>query len=571
MCLATMTTSAQVLWRAVPSANRIGPNEVLTVTFELQNGRSTLFSPPALADWKILRGPEKTMTQGNPKEGLAPTETFVYALQPKHASTCKIPSARVVVNGKIYSTNEMEVQVPEADNEASQGWLANNFRFDAYVLESGKDPYRQITDNLFLRCVVSKKECYEGEALEAEYRLYSRVNLDAQVVKRPVFNGFSTIDMDMGIGTSDYLLEQVNERIFRVYPLRKVQLTPIKSGPLAIDGMEVAANVSFIQNGNGQSDGTMENKSTPIQIPYQLISKPVIVQVKNLPPDSMTDVNPAVGSFQVKIEIDSSRLRKENYAEVDFLIEGNGQWNGVMAPTASIGQGATVEDALLEEWMDSSTVPVSGIRKYRYKVYSDKAGLYQLSLQGFRSFDPSTSTYKSLGDTSVLLLLPAPPSGQITHSEFYIRETGWYALLNKWRWSLAGAGGLILGLFLVFAFRRRQSRKNRSPLKSMVREIPYLDHSTRGQSVNEKEQIKSGKEFNPLLYDSANLEEAVKATRNQAMEYLRLDRPLPAGSDPQQLRQLVELCNHWLYAPEKPDLDMDSLREKWQKATGLNA
>src|SRR6185437_16969534 len=63
------------------------------------------------------------------------------------------------------------------------------------VLRPGENVNDKIRKNLFVKVQVDRNTCYVGEPIVAAYKLYSRVNEEPRLTKRPSLNGFSVYDM----------------------------------------------------------------------------------------------------------------------------------------------------------------------------------------------------------------------------------------------------------------------------------------------------------------------------------------------------------------------------------------
>src|SRR6185436_4607185 len=92
----------------------------------------------------------------------------------------------------------------------------------------------------------SKNSCYVGEPLEVVYKLYSRLNANSQVMKRPSLTGFSVMEMvDSYDGKAE--INKLNGRSYFTNLVRKVQLFPLQEGTYTLDPAEIESVVHFVK------------------------------------------------------------------------------------------------------------------------------------------------------------------------------------------------------------------------------------------------------------------------------------------------------------------------------------
>lgn len=252
--LLPMAGIAQPDWQLLTSANAIASHEQITISYTLVNASGTGVKFPAFKDWDVLSGP-MTTTSTNIINGVKSTaQQYSFQLAPRRTGSCPVPAASIVVNGKTFQTNSLVIEV-------TKGVLGNNspyppnehgFTYDAFVLDSKEDAQEKINRNLLLKTKLSKNTCYEGETIVAEYLLYSRVNLSAELDKRPGFEGFSSIDLPAENPNSEFQYSKENGKVYKLYTLRRVQLTALRSGELKLAPMSISGTVSFLRTHNGQ-------------------------------------------------------------------------------------------------------------------------------------------------------------------------------------------------------------------------------------------------------------------------------------------------------------------------------
>lgn len=412
MLVASHSLQAQVSWQLRSSANVVSMHEQLQVVYSLQDAVTEDFRSPQFSDWEVMSGPISTATTTIDRNGKSILQEFSFILTPKHSGKCIVPSARISVNNKTYESNKLLIEVLAAKPEEKPAQLANGsgFTYDAFVLDSKENAEEKIAKNLFLETKLNKNTCYEGETIVAEYLLYSRLNLTAQLDKRPGFKGFSSIDLPSNIATGDYEYASKAGKVYKVYSLRKVQLTPLQHGELKIDPLELSATVSFLRLKAGQTLSSIDPyfPDKTIEVPYQLTASPTKVLVLPLPEANRPSNGYApVGRFTMKALGPAKEIGAGETGNIEIIIEGMGQWNMMKPPVIQWPAGVTAFEPRIDEQLDSQAVPVKGIRKFHYRFVADSAGTIPISVKGFSYFDPWKEAYASCADTNIAVAIKA--------------------------------------------------------------------------------------------------------------------------------------------------------------------
>src|SRR5262249_39740228 len=127
------------------------------------------------------------------------------------------------------------------------------------ILKPGENVKEKIRKNLFVKIQVDRSTCYVGEPIVATYKLYSRLNAESRVTKRPSLNGFSVYDM-IDPGTDAVSVEKLNGKAFTVHTIGKTKLIPLQAGSIDLDRVEVENTVHFIKGGARQEPRRSGNR-----------------------------------------------------------------------------------------------------------------------------------------------------------------------------------------------------------------------------------------------------------------------------------------------------------------------
>lgn len=400
--------SAQVRFVTTTSAAKIFRNDILEVSYEVQNGSVDNFSQPAFAGWEVIGGPNMSSSTFISNGARTTSISYQFELKPLRAGVFTIPAAKAVVEGKSMQSNTVSVTVSNKDNpnpqpSASSG-LADPFfalppeltpqqnpyeDYDGYILKENENIVEKTKNNLFIAVDVSRKTCYPGEAIKAVYQLYSRVNMDAHITKRPSFSGFSSIDLPDSTNREFEIVTR-NGKQFKVYTIRSVQLYPLQTGMQTLEPAEIEANIQYKKLSNNPYD-----PSTNVAYPYTVKSDPVSVNVVPFPEAGKpVDFNGVTGNFTINASITQKELAKNEAGSVKVEVKGSGNWAMLQTPVIKWPEGIDAYEPTITESLDSQAVPVAGNRVYIFPFSSNKPGRLTIPPVSIQFFNAESKTYQ---------------------------------------------------------------------------------------------------------------------------------------------------------------------------------
>jgi len=377
------------------SKNPVANGEQFQLTFTV-NANGNNFQAPNLGDFHILSGPNQSSSMQFINGAMSQTISLSYYLQAKSEGTFTIGAASIICAGKKITSPPLTLKVVKGAPPGQGG-----------SQQQGNDEYKQVTsDNLYIKVSVDKSTVYQGEALVATYKIYTRVNIvNYAIPKMPTFTGFWTQDMPMP-GQIQLRNEVINGVTFSVGELRKLLLFPQQSGTLVLDPMEVECIARIPVKRNRQSNNPFDIFNDPFfndpffgsgarDVKAMLKSLPVKITVKPLPPGAPASFNGAVGRFTFQSSLDKNETKTNEPVSLKIKISGKGNLKLINSPELSMPSDIETYDPKVSENVTSTEGGSSGSKTFEYLLIPRHQGTYEIEPVGFSYFDLEKKQYVS--------------------------------------------------------------------------------------------------------------------------------------------------------------------------------
>jgi hypothetical protein len=394
---------------------RIGPGGLVHIQYTIEQAKKVArFEAPDFQGFTVLRGPDYTngwtLVNGEMREYVA----IGFVLSPKSAGKITIAPAKAVADGKNLRSEAVTIEVSDQGGAAVHPASPSpgDQPLDEMVLRQGENVQEKIRRNLFIRLELNKRSVYVGEPVVAAYKLYTRLNSESRVVKRPSFSGFSVLDMEEP--ESDLpRTERLNGRDYNVYLLRLVQLFPLQPGAYELESMQVDNTVRFIresvardqQTFNGILRALGEEGLPPdawVRELVSLSSAPATVTVKPLPTSGQpADFSGAVGAFRLLSTFSADSLVQGNAYRMDIILEGSGNFTMAAAPRVEWSPAWEAYEPEVRESLRKYVSPVTGSKTYSIPFTPKQPGKHYLPAASFVYFDPASEKYVQLHTDSL--------------------------------------------------------------------------------------------------------------------------------------------------------------------------
>lgn len=383
--------SAQVQFEAKTSKQKLGVNERLRVDFEMnQDGDN--FKPPSFSGFTVVGGPNQSVSNTWVNGKRSYSKTYSYFLAPTARGRFTIGQAEITVDGEIYKTSPIQVEVTAAVDQPTDG---ENSDFVA-------------SENLHLVAEISNANPFLNEAITVVYKLYVSPRISVsnwREMDSPVYRDFWSQNIDISqlkIETGEYQGEP-----YRYVVLRKTILYPQKTGELDIEPLTLSVSVDVPSDRRDFFGGRL----------YKTVEKTVAagkrtIDVKPLPeagkPAGFTG---AVGKFDFKVTPTRTELAATESLTVQVQVSGNGNLKLFELPVLEVPPSLEKYEPERTENVRTDLNGTRGSITDNYTIVPTRQGKFPIPPLSFSYFDLGTKTYKTITSGEIVLDVDKAPAG----------------------------------------------------------------------------------------------------------------------------------------------------------------
>lgn len=376
---------AQVKFDAKVSKKRLGINERLRIDFEMnQDGDN--FNPPDFRGFKVVGGPNQSVSNSWINGKRSYSKTYSYFLSPEKRGAVTIGQATIEISGEVYKTLPIDVEVTAAVAVPKDG---NNAEYVA-------------SENVHLVAEVSDANPYLNEAITVVYKMY--VSKDVSItsswreIDTPKYEDFWSQNIDSQGNYKVYDGKYKGED-YRYVVLRTTVLYPQKTGKLSIEPLTLDVPIDVPGNRRdlfGRRLTTRVNKT--ISAGNRTITvKPLPIEGK---PDGFAG---AVGNFQFKLSTNKNSLDANEALELKTTVSGDGNLKLFDLPSLKLPSALEVYEPERDEKVRTNRSGMTGSIADTYTVVPQFKGVYPIRPLTFSYFDPKTETYKTITSQEIVI------------------------------------------------------------------------------------------------------------------------------------------------------------------------
>ncbi len=382
-------SQAQVEFNAEISREKLGINERLRVEFTMnQNGDN--FIPPNFEGFRKIAGPNQSISQKwiNGKSTFQKSYTFF--LQPLKRGNLTIGQAEVTIDGNVYKTSPVKVEVTAAVDNPSATAEAS--------------PETKALQGIHLVAEVSNSNPYLNEGIYVVYKLFVSPSTDIRnwrPLDNPKFENFwsQNIDIDrLEVKNGEFAGEP-----YRYVELRKTILYPQKTGELKIEPLTLSISVEVPTN---RRDIFGRRLYETVDKTYS--AKTRTINVKALPIDNRpASFTGAVGKFDFDVSINRYNIQAMESLDAEVKLSGSGNMSLFELPALKAPNNIEIFEPEKKDNIRTTSKGMSGSKSNIYTLVPQQAGKQIIPGLEFSYFDPSKKAYVTLKSKDISLEVEA--------------------------------------------------------------------------------------------------------------------------------------------------------------------
>jgi hypothetical protein len=386
--------TSQIKFEAKVSKTKLGINERLRVDFEM-NKDGDNFNPPDFEGFMVVGGPNTSVSNSWLNGVRSYSKIYSYFLAPKNTGRFNIKQATIDIEGEIYKTQVVAIEVTSAVEKPKD---ENNAEYVA-------------SQNIHLVAEVSKDNPYLNEAITVVYKLY--VSADTGVsnwreIDNPRYNDFWSQNIDikgLKVENGTYQGEE-----YRYVVLRKTVLYPQKTGKLEIEPLSLDVTVDVPTNKRDFFGGRLM-----AQVHKTISAGSRTISVKPLPETGKPiNFTGAVGNFKFNVITSKSELNASESLQARVEVTGNGNLKLFQLPNLNLPSSLEVFEPEHAENVTTNLDGMQGSISDSYTIVPQFKGKYPIPSITFSYFDIKSETYKSVSSGEIVINVLDGPTNSST-------------------------------------------------------------------------------------------------------------------------------------------------------------
>jgi len=376
----------------------VGDNQQFQISFTIsgQNLKGVKnLKPPSFSDFMTLSGPSQSTNIQFINGVQSASYSYSYILRAKRIGVFTIGKASIEFNGKLYETEPIKITVVKGSSLPKQ------------KKKDGEISNEEIAKNLFIRAIVNKRKVFLGEQVTVVYKLYTRLNIAAQmsINKLPQYQGFWTEELESSNNIT-FSTEMIDGKQFRVGTLKRAALFPTQTGKLEITPFELTVPIQLRRNRNRNNffdDFFNDPFGASQTVKYNATSNKVTINVLPLPATGKPEsFNGAVGDFTLNAGIDKTTAKTNESMTLKVSISGKGNLELLKLPKLDLPAGFEKYEPKTSENINRKNV-ISGKKTAEYLMIPRVVGKREIPAIEFSYFNPEKKKYFTLRSKSFAL------------------------------------------------------------------------------------------------------------------------------------------------------------------------
>jgi len=342
--------------------------------------------PPATTNLEPLQStPQTRRIRSSTRDGLRQGVVFSWRFRPQKQGVARIQPLTVVVQGEVYTTVPIRIQVTPAANRPDGPTLT---RPDGAASGEGLD-----TRDLFVRARTTDDRVYQNEQVIVEYSLFYRPGLrlrHSRLAGSWDAPGFWREELNVASRPTPKR-RRANGRTYETVVLKRVALFPTRPGTLRVDPLRIETEAQGRMRIRG-SGSSVRGRFEPVR----LASEGLSLNARPLPEGAPPSFDGAVGQFSMGAEATPDSTSVGDPVTLTVRVEGTGNLATLSPPGLDLPSGIQTYEPTVETEIERNEARIRGIKTFAYTLVPQSGGRYDLPPVVFSYFDPDAGRYETL-------------------------------------------------------------------------------------------------------------------------------------------------------------------------------
>lgn len=371
-----------VNFEALVSKKSLGLNENLRVDFKM-NKDGDNFNPPSFEGFRVVGGPNQSVSNMFVNGKRTFSKTYSYFLSPLEKGLITVGQATIEINGKIFKTLPVEVNVSES----------------VEISKDPNDPNYIVNENLHLVAEVSNPKPFLNEGISIVYKLYysPQINVtNVGEIETPEFENF----WSQNIKIPRLQIERglYNGENYNYVTWKKTVLYPQKTGRLEILPLSLDVSVDVPTNRRDFFGNRIYS-----QVSKKITAGRRVIQVSELPDNAPSSFNGAVGDFDIELTTTKTDLNASESLQATIKISGKGNLKLFSPPSIEAPSSLEKYDPEYTENVSTNLAGMNGNISNTYTLVPQFQGKYPISSVDFTFFNTSLKKYETLKTKEIIV------------------------------------------------------------------------------------------------------------------------------------------------------------------------
>ena len=371
-----------VNFEALVSKKSLGLNENLRVDFKM-NKDGDNFNPPSFEGFRVVGGPNQSVSNMFVNGKRTFSKTYSYFLSPLEKGLITVGQATIEINGKIFKTLPVEVNVSES----------------VEISKDPNDPNYIVNENLHLVAEVSNPKPFLNEGISIVYKLYysPQINVtNVGEIETPEFENFWS--QNIKIPRLQIERGSYNGESYNYVTWKKTVLYPQKTGRLEILPLSLDVSVDVPTNRRDFFGNRIYS-----QVSKKITAGRRVIQVSELPDNAPSSFNGAVGDFDIELTTTKTDLNASESLQATIKISGKGNLKLFSPPSIEAPSSLEKYDPEYTENVSTNLAGMNGNISNTYTLVPQFQGKYPISSVDFTFFNSSLKKYETLKTKEIIV------------------------------------------------------------------------------------------------------------------------------------------------------------------------